>query len=129
MWRADSLENILMLGKMEGRRRRGWQRIRWLDGITDSMEMSLSRLRVGDGQGGLASCGPWGHKKSDTTKWLNWKSNSILWTVYFAIFQAFLSFHYILLYLYTHKVAFPEERTFCCKHESRQDLIQKCYYR
>ena len=45
MRRADSLEKILMLGKIEGRRRRGWQRIRWLDDITDSMDMSLSKLR------------------------------------------------------------------------------------
>ena len=43
MQRTDSLEETLMLGKIEGRRRRGWQRMRWLDGITDSMEMSLSR--------------------------------------------------------------------------------------
>ena len=71
MRRTDSLGKTLMLGKIEGRRRRGWQRMRWLDGITDSMDMSLSKLGVGEGQGGLECCSPWGRKESDMTLWLN----------------------------------------------------------
>ena len=55
MGRVDSLEKTLMLGRIWGRRRNGRQRMRWLDGITKSMDMSLS-LGVGDGQGGLACC-------------------------------------------------------------------------
>ena len=69
MRRADSFEKTLMLGKIEGRRRRGQQRMRWLGGITNSMEMSLSKLwEFGDGQGGLACCSPWGRKESDMTE-------------------------------------------------------------
>ena len=68
MRRADSLEKTLMMGKIEGRRRRGQQRMRWLDGITDSMDMNLSKLAVGDGQGGLACCSLWGCKELDTTE-------------------------------------------------------------
>ena len=72
MRRVDSLEKTLMLGKIEGRRRKGRQRMRWLDGITDSMDMSLmSTLGVDDGQGSLACCDSWGHKESDTTERLN----------------------------------------------------------
>ena len=72
MPRADSFEKTLMLQKIEGRRRRGQQRMRLLDGITDSMDKSLSKLPgVGDGQGGLACCSPWGFKESDTTEQLN----------------------------------------------------------
>ena len=71
MRRTDTLENTLMLGKIEDRRRRGRQRMRWLDVITDLMDMSLSKLRVGDGQRSLACCSLWGRKESDTTERLN----------------------------------------------------------
>ena len=62
-----------MLGKIEGGRRRGQQRMRWLDGITDLMDISLSKLQelVGDGQRTLVCCSPWGHKELDTTERLN----------------------------------------------------------
>ena len=70
--RANSLEKTLMLGKIEGRRRRERQKMRWFDGITDSMDMSLSKLpRDGEGQGSLICCSPWGHKELDLTKQLN----------------------------------------------------------
>ena len=72
MRRADTLEKTLKLGKIEGRRRRGRQRMRWLDGITDSMDVGLSKaLGDGEGQGSLACCSPRGHKESDVTEPLN----------------------------------------------------------
>ena len=69
--RTDSFEKNLMLGKIEGRRRRGQQRMRWLEAITDTMNVGFGTPGVGDGQGGLACCGPWGCKESDTTEQLN----------------------------------------------------------
>ena len=73
MQRVDSLEKTLMLGGIGDRRRRGRQRMRWLDGITDSMDVSLSELRelVMDGQEGLVCCDSWGCKESDMTEQLN----------------------------------------------------------
>ena len=73
MRRTDSLEKTLMLGKIEGRRRRGRQRMRWLDGITnlkDRLEFEQA-LGVGDEQGSLMCCSPWGRKESDTIEQLN----------------------------------------------------------
>ena len=71
MRRPDSFKRTLMLGKIEGRRRRGRQRVRWLDGITDSMEEFEQTPGVDDGQGSLACCSPLGCKASDTTERLN----------------------------------------------------------
>ena len=73
MHRMDSLEKTLMLGRIEARRRKGQQRMRWLDGITNSIDMNLGGLQelVMDMPGGLACCGSWGCKESDTTERLN----------------------------------------------------------
>ena len=78
--RVDSLEKTLMLGGIGGKRRRGWQRMRWLDDITYSMDVSLWTPGIGDGQGGLACCNSWGHKESDTTVLLNWTELNHIYT-------------------------------------------------
>ena len=72
MWSADSFQKTLMLGKIEGRRRTGWQRMRWLDGITDSMDMGLGGLRelVIDREAWHVAFH--GVTKSQTWLWLNW---------------------------------------------------------
>ena len=66
---SDLFEKILILGKIERGKRRGWQRMRWVDGITDSMDETPG---VGDGQVGLVCCSSWSCKESDTTEQLNW---------------------------------------------------------
>ena len=76
LWPPDMkswpFERTLMLGKIEDRRRRGWQTMRWLDGIADSMDQFEQAPGVGDGQGSLACCSPWGRNESDKTEQLNW---------------------------------------------------------
>ena len=69
MRRTDSLEKTMMLGKFEGVRRRGRQRMRWLDGITDRLDEHESEqtLGVGEGQGSLMCYSLWGHEESDNT--------------------------------------------------------------
>ena len=94
MRRTDSLEKTLMLGKVEGGRRRGRQRMRWLDGITDSMDMSLSKLReLEHVQGGLACCSPWGRKELDMTEPLGW--TKLIVDLQYCV-RWFAFYHYLL---------------------------------
>ena len=80
--RDDSLEEILILGKTEGRRRRGQQRMRWLDGITNSMDMSLSKYQeiVKIAKPGVLYS-PWGCEESDMTERLNNNNSLLTWNL------------------------------------------------
>ena len=90
MQRADLFEKTLMLGKIESRRRRGWQRMRWLDGITNSMDLGLGGLRELVMDRGLVCCSSWDPKESDTTEQLNWTEHmlkgcfNVLWGEFFS---------------------------------------------
>jgi len=79
MPRADSLEKTLMLRKIEGRRRRGQQRVKWVDGITDSMDMSLSKLWEVVKDRSLVSCSPWSCRELDVTQQLTHNNNKHLY--------------------------------------------------
>ena len=80
MQRASSLEKTLILGKIKGRRKRGWQWTRWMDGITDSMDEFEWTPGVGDGQGGLACCDSLGRRVGhDWVTELNWIICYLIW--------------------------------------------------
>ena len=103
MWWTDSLEKTLMLAKTEGRRTRRRQRMRWLDGIINSMDKSEQALGVGDGQGSLVCCSPWGHKESDTTERLNWTSVTLHISRFECVVSELSSFHLSIFYSLVNK--------------------------
>ena len=101
MWRTDSLEKTLMLGKTEGRRRRGQQRMRQLDGITNSMDRSFSKLWELVMEGSLVCCSPRGHKESDMIGRLNWTEEYL-----------------ILFWLFSHSVMSDSETPWAVAHQA-----------
>ena len=111
MQRTESLEKTLLLGKIEDKRRRGQQRMRRLDGITNSMDTSLSKLR--ELVGSLACCSPWGHKELNTTEWteLSWMRLWIRWVILILVEFGWFQLNLLLCHLQNKSVALMVRRT------------------
>ena len=98
LWPLDAkrqFHKTLMLGKIEGRRRRVWQRMRQLDGITDPMDMNLSKLGDTEGQGSLVFYSPWSRKELDMIDWTTANCNislvKLLWSIKYYDFSHFFN--------------------------------------
>ena len=104
IWRANLLEKTLMLGKIEGRRTRGWQRMRCLDGIILSGHEFGQTPGVSEEQGSLVYHSPWGHKVSDTTEWLNNKIG--ITNMYFKLFPTYSIFLPCVYFIDYHKLKY-----------------------
>ena len=118
MWRANSLEKTLMLGKIAGRRRRRWQRTRWLDAITDSMDMSLSKFQVMMEDREACCAAAMGSQKSGMTEWLN---NIKTWRSQYPQFYHITSLMYRILF-------FPSQCPhFNISHPTKLGVSLHCY--
>ena len=119
MQRVDLLEKTLMLGKTEDRSRRGQQRIRWLDGITNSMDMVWATPGESEGWGSLVCCSSWGHKESDMTDQLN---DNIAFLIK-CLLMPITNFYYIAFLVLWNIVEYSRTRTYPSERSRKYTLL------